>query len=222
VLKLKITKNRIRIGLPSRDYLGIEYMIKFALLHDGIVSYSEKRGGRGMNGKFWGNVGLSAVIFCLAALAVTKINASSTGIAGVLLPEVKVSDSAEELLHSVALVHSAVKIPKEGHMIDASFALENKGGHDIKNISILCTLYDAAGIEQGRDKWVVFDTVKSQTKGSFTFYDKMFISDSVVRSDCRIVDMQIARAPKVQAHGATTGQESSTDEHGAAAQGSQH
>jgi hypothetical protein len=169
-----------------------------------------------MNGKFWGNVGLSAVIFCLAAFAVIKINASSTGVAGVLLPEVKVSASAEELLHSVALVHSAVKIPKEGHMIDASFAIENKGGHDIKNISILCTLFDAAGLEKGRDKWIVFDTVKSHAKETFTFYNKKFISNSVVRSDCRIVDMQIAKAPKVQAHGAMTGHGSSADEHGAA------
>jgi hypothetical protein len=175
-----------------------------------------------MNGKFWGNVGLSAVIFCLVAFAVAKFNASPTGVAGALLPEVKVSDSTEELLRSVALVHSSVKIPKEGHMVDASFAIENKGGHDIKNISILCTLFDAAGIEKGRDKWVVFDTVKSQAKGTFTFYSKMFISDSVIRSDCRIVDMEIAKAPKVQTHGVTAGHGSSADEHGAAAHDSGH
>jgi len=175
-----------------------------------------------MNGKFWGNVGLSVVILLLLAFAVTKFGASTSGIAGVLLPEVKVSDSAEELLHSVTLLHSAVKIEKGTQMVDASFAIENKGGHAIKNISILCTLFDNNGREQGRDKWIVFDTVKSHGQGMFTFFDKKFISDSVVRSDCRIVDMQIARAPKVQAHGATTGHESSTDEHGAAVQGSQH
>lgn len=158
-----------------------------------------------MNGKFWGNVGLSAVVFCLVAFAVTKISVSSTGVAGVLLPEVKVSDSAEELLHSVALVRSAVKVPQKGHLVDASFAIENKGGHDIKNVAIHCTLFDAAGKEQGRNKWVVFDTVKSHGSGVFTFTDKMFISDSVVRSDCKIVDMQIAKAPKVKAHGASAG-----------------
>ena len=158
-----------------------------------------------MNGKFWGNIGLSVVVFCLVAFAITKISVSSTGVTGVLLPEVKVSNSAEELLHSVALNRSAVKVPKKGHMVDASFAIENKGGHDIKNVVIHCTLFDATDREQGRDKWVVFDTVKSQSSGVFTFTDKMFISDSIVRSDCKIVDMQIAKAPEVKAHAASAG-----------------
>jgi len=118
----------------------------------------------------------------------------------VLLPEITVSESAEELLHSVSLVQAAVKVPKEGHMVDAAFSIENKGGHDIKNISILCTLFDEAGLEQGRDKWVVYDTVKAQEKGNFTFNNKKFISSSVVRSNCQIVDMQIAKAPKAKVH----------------------
>ncbi|HIP83698.1 MAG TPA: hypothetical protein EYH19_09085 [Desulfocapsa sulfexigens] len=176
-----------------------------------------------MNGKFWGNIGLSAVVVCLVAFGVSKINASSTGIAGVLLPEIRVSKSAEELLHSVALVHSAVEVPKKGHMVDASFSIENKGEHDIKNVAILCTLFDAAGNEQGRDKWVIFDRVKSQETGVFTFVNKMFISNSIVRSDCKIVDMQIARAPKVKAHhGAAAGHGKTDSEHAAPAHGSDH
>jgi hypothetical protein len=158
-----------------------------------------------MNGKFWGNVGLSAVILCLVAFAVNKISASSSGVAGVLLPEVKASASAEELLHSVALVRSAVKIQKGTQMVDASFSIENTGGHDIKNISILCTLFDISGKEQGRDKWIVFDTVKSQGQGMFAFLDRKFISDSVVRSQCEIVDMQIVKAPLITVHRGAAG-----------------
>ena len=178
-----------------------------------------------MNGKFWGNVGLGAVVISLVAFGVTKISASPSGIAGVLLPEIKVSESAEELLHSVAIVRSSVKVPKTGHIVDASFAIANKGVHDIKNVAILCTLFDATGNEQGRDKWVVFDTVKSQNTGAFTFSDKMFISNSIVRSDCKIVDMQIAKAPKVKVHhgAATTGHGSDAQaEHGAAPQNTGH
>ncbi|MCK5069946.1 MAG: hypothetical protein KAR01_05375 [Desulfocapsa sp.] len=176
-----------------------------------------------MSGKFWGNIGLSAVIICLVAFAVTKINASSTGISGVLLPEIAVSQSAEELLHSVSLAQAVVNVPKEGRMVDASFVIENKGGHDIKNISILCTLFDAAGLEKGRDKWVVYETVKSHDKGSFTFNDKMFISNAIVRSDCKIVDMQIAKAPKMKAH-APAGHGTTTDPHAAdaAVHGTKH
>ena len=176
---------------------------------------SKEKGGSGMNGKFWGNIGLSAVVLCLVAFAVNKINASSTGVTGLLLPEVTVSQSAEELMHSVALVQSDVKVAKKGQMVDASFAIENNGGHDIKNISILCTLFDATGLEKGRDKWVVYDTVKAHDKGTFTFSNKMFISNNIVRSDCQIVDMQIAKVPKAKAHAAPAG-------HGAAADNSGH
>ncbi|MEA3466836.1 MAG: hypothetical protein U9R57_01265 [Thermodesulfobacteriota bacterium] len=180
-----------------------------------------------MNGKFLGNVGLSAVVLCLVAFAVVKISASSSGVAGVLLPEVTVSDSAKELLHSVSLVRSAVTVQKAGNIVDASFAIENKGGQDIKNVSVLCTLFDAAGKEQGRDKWVVFDTVKSQGHGVFTFSDKMFISDSIVRSDCKIVDLQLVKAPLITVHRATGGHGAAAhDEHGGvkhdSGHGSQH
>jgi hypothetical protein len=167
-------------------------------------------GGTLMNGKFWGNVGLSAVVLSLVAFAVAKISASPSGIAGVLLPEITVSDSVEELLHSVVLTSSSVKVPKTGHMVDASFTIANKGAHDIKNVAILCTLFSASGKEMGRDKWVVFKTVKSQSTEPFTFSNKKFISNSIVRFDCEIVDMQIAKAPKAEVHHNTQA------EHGAA------
>ena len=169
-----------------------------------------------MNGKFWGNIGLGAVIVCLVAFAVTKISASS-GVEGLFLPEVKVSDSTAELLHSVELVRSAVKVPKDGHIVDASFAIENRGEHDIKNISILCTLFNATGKEQGRNKWIVFDTVKSQERGMFAFSDKKFISDSAVLSECQIVDLEIAKAPLFTVHRGSAGHDAGADDHGDAA-----
>ena len=173
-----------------------------------------------MNGKFWGNVGLGAVLVCLVAFAVTKISASS-GVEGLLLPEVKVSDSTAELLHSVELVRSAVMLQKTGHKVEAAFAIENRGGHDIKNISILCTLFNAAGKEQGRDKWIVFDTVKAQGHGMFTFSDKRFISDSAVRSQCQIVDLEVAKAPLITVHRGAAGHGEQND-HGGAAEDSGH
>ncbi|MEN8198716.1 MAG: hypothetical protein ABFR63_01455 [Thermodesulfobacteriota bacterium] len=165
-----------------------------------------------MNGKFWANLGLSAVILSLVAFSVTKISASS-GVEDLLRPEVKVSDSTEGLLHSVSLVRSAVKVHKGNNMVDASFGIANKGGHDVKNLSILCTLFDGEGKEKGRDKWVVFDTVKAQSQGMFTFSDKMFVSDNVVRSDCRIVDVQLVKPPSITVHRAAAGH---GDEHGGA------
>ena len=173
-----------------------------------------------MNGKFWGNVALSAVLLSLVAFAVTKYSASSSGIAGVLLPEIKASASAEELLHSVSLVRSSVKIQKGTHMVDASFSIENKGDQDVKNISILCTLFDGSDREQGRDKWVVFDTVKSHGQGMFNFSDEKFVSDSVSRFECQIVDMQPVKAPLITVHRGGGGHgDGGHDEHGAASHG---
>lgn len=153
-----------------------------------------------MNGKFWGNISLSVVIFALVTLAVSKFSTSTSGITGVLLPDVSVSDSANDFLPSIALVRSSITIRKTGNMVDASFSIENKSEHDIKNISILCTLYDVTGKEQGRDKWIVFDTVKARDRGVFTFSDKMFISHSIVRSDCKIVDLQPVMVPFIRIH----------------------
>lgn len=175
-----------------------------------------------MNGKFWGNIGLGAVIVCLVAFAVTKISASS-GVEGLFLPEVKVSDSTAELLHSVELVRSSVRVPQTGHIVNASFAIENRGKHDIKNISILCTLFNAAGKEQGRDKWIVFDTVKTQEHGMFTFSNKKFVSNSAVRSECQIVDLEVVKAPLFTVHRGSAGRAAEAGaSHGDAAQQAGH
>ncbi len=171
-----------------------------------------------MNGKFLANVGLSVVILGLVSFAVVKVSASS-GVQGLLLPEVKVSASTEELLHSVTLARSAVKVQTLNNQVDASFAIENTGGHDIKNVTILCTLFDDQNREQGRDKWVIYDTVKSQGQGFFTFSDKMFISDSVVRSECQIVDLQVAKASFITVHRGSAGHGAEPAEHGATDQG---
>jgi len=177
-----------------------------------------------MRGKFWGNIGFGAVLVCLLAFAVTKISASS-GVEGLLLPEVKTSDSEAELLHSVDLVRSTVMVKKTGHAVEAAFAIENKGEHDIKNISILCTLFDGKGKEQGRDKWIVFDTVKAQGDGMFTFSDKRFISASAVRSDCVIVDLEEVKPPLITVHRGSAEHGSSEGHghgHGAAAESEHH
>ncbi len=169
-----------------------------------------------MNGKFWGNIVFGAVLFCLAGFAVAKISASS-GVEGLLLPEVKVSDSTAELLHSVTLTSFDVSPEKEGHVVTGKFSIENKGPHDVKNISILCSLYDAKGKEQGRDKWIAFSTVKSNSSEPFEIPNEKYISDSVVRAECQIVDLEVAKAPliTVQRGGGHGG-------HGEAAHGQEH
>lgn len=164
-----------------------------------------------MSAKFWANIGLCGVIFFLVVVAVFKIDASTRGVLGVLQPDVAISASAVELQDVVTLSHAVVTPPREGHMVEASFTVENEGGRDIKNISILCTLFDVAGNEQGRDKWLVFDMVKAEATRSFTFYDKMFISGSAVRSECRIADLQLVGSRKRGAHVGLVGHQGGTE-----------
>lgn len=149
-----------------------------------------------MNGKFWGNIGLGAVLVCLLAFAVSKISASS-GVEGILLPEIRVSDSTAELLHSVKLVRSTVTLPQSGHTVESSFTVENQGEDDVKNISILCTHFDKKGKEQGRDKWIIFDKVTAHGSWDNSFTDKRFISSSAVRSECQIVDIEKDHPPRI-------------------------
>lgn len=156
-----------------------------------------------MSGKKIGNLGLCLVILALLAFAVTKINASATGVAGVLLPDVQVSDLVTELGASLNLVAATVRVPQKGLMVEASFVIENSGANDIKNIAVLCTLFDAGGRELGRDKWVVYKTVETDKQKTFTFYEKMFISSSTVRSECQIVDVQLAGALLASDHGSS-------------------
>ncbi len=153
-----------------------------------------------MDGKFWGNVGLSTILVFLLAFTVSKISESPTGITGLLLPEITVSESAEELSDSVNLDHFSVTIPQTGHMVEASFSIDNKGADDIKNVVILCRLFDERGNEQGRNKWIVYDSIKSQKSENFSFVGKMFISKRTTVADCSIVDMQAVRASKSKVH----------------------
>jgi len=164
-----------------------------------------------MSAKFWGNIALCIVVFVLITIAVMKISASTSGVAGILLPDVSVSDSVADSLQSIALTRSSIKVQETGNIVDASFTIENKSRHDIKNISIFCTLFDVTGKEQGRDKWIVFDIVRAQKRGVFTFSDKMFISNSIVRSDCRIVDLQPVQAPLITVHREATAEHGTTD-----------
>lgn len=169
-----------------------------------------------MNGKFLGNIGLCVVILALLAFAVNKLNASATGLEGVLLPQVQVSDLVAELGDSLSLVAASVQVPQKGHMVDASFAIENSGASDIKNISILCTLFDRSGRELGRNKWVAYKTVKSQERKTFSFYKKMFLSSSTVRSECEIVDVQLAKVLVASNH------ESSAESHETPVENAEH
>lgn len=151
-----------------------------------------------MNGKFWGKIGISTVILGLFVFAFS-IFIKSPDMATLLLPPVHVSAAAQEL-KTVVLSRSEVAVQEDGHLVHAVFAIDNNSSHDIKNIEILCTLMDNAGVEQGRDKWVLYDTIKSQARVIIPSTIKKYVSNMASASQCQIVDMEKAQAPLIAIH----------------------
>lgn len=155
-----------------------------------------------MNGKFWGKIAISAVILGLAMFAFNIF--STTPITKILLPPVEASATAQELKDTVILARSEIAVQETGHLSRAAFAIDNRSNHNIKNIEIICTVMDNAGGEQGRDKWVIYDTVKAHANGVFSYTSKMYVSDKATASQCRIVDLEIAKSPLIAIHRGST------------------
>jgi hypothetical protein len=162
-----------------------------------------------MESTFWGKVGISAVILGLGMFAAHTFN-TTPDIAKLLLPPVQPSATAQKLLNDVSLLHSEVAVQEKGHLAQATFAINNNSNQDIKNVTILCTLLDSKGKEQGRDKWVAYDTIKAHTHGMFSHTSKMFISNKASATQCQIVDVELTQAPLIAIHRA------SAEGHGAA------
>lgn len=152
-----------------------------------------------MNGKFWGKIAISTFILGLFVMAF-KTMYTTPDMTSLLLPPVQGSPLAKELMTSVALIRSEVAIQEKGHLARAAFAIENSSDHAIKNIEILCTLMDNAGAEQGRDKWVVYDTIEAHSNGQFSYTSKKYVSSKAIATQCQIIDMEKAQAPLLAIH----------------------
>jgi hypothetical protein len=170
-----------------------------------------------MNGKFWSKIGISTVILGLFIFAFSTF-IKSPDITTLLLPPVHVSAAAQELLKTVVLSRSEVAVQEDGHLAHAVFAIDNNSSHDIKNIEILCTLMDNAGVEQGRDKWVIYDTIKSQARVIIPSTTKKYVSNMASASQCQIVDMEKAQAPLIAIH---RGSAAAVSDHGGSHQEAQ-
>jgi hypothetical protein len=152
-----------------------------------------------MDGNFLGKIAISTVVLGLAIYTFNTFN-TTPDMATILLPPIQASDTAKEMLDTVILARSEVAVQEKGHLARASFAIDNSSNHDIKNIEILCTLMDDAGLEQGRDKWVIYDTIKAHANGVFSSTLKKYVSNRATSSQCRIVDLKRATSPLIAIH----------------------
>ena len=171
-----------------------------------------------MDGTFWSKIAISSVILGLSML-VFNMFSTAPDLSKMLLPPVHASATAQELLDTVVLSRFEIAVKEQGHLARAAFAIDNSSVHDIKNIEILCTLFDAAGEEQGRDKWVIYDTIKAQTNGIFSTTLNRYVTRKASSSQCQIVDMKKITSPLIAIHrGDATGsgghQNTGNDMHG--------
>ncbi len=119
---------------------------------------------------------------------------------------------------TVVLARSEVAVQEKGHLARALFSLDNRGDQDVKNFKILCTLLDNSGVEQGRDIWLVPETVKAHGNGVFSYTSKKFIGNRAVASQCQIVDLELVTAPLIAIHRESGHGAGSQDAHGAGAE----
>jgi hypothetical protein len=152
-----------------------------------------------MDSKFWSKIGISAIILGLFIFAFNAFN-KSPDIATILLPPVQASTTTEELKDTVILARSEIAVQEKGHLARAAFAIDNNSNHDIKNVEILCTLMDNTGTEQGRDKWVIYDTIKAHSNGIFSSTSKKYIGNRASASQCQIVDIEKSQSPLIAIH----------------------
>ncbi|MBC8208758.1 MAG: hypothetical protein H8E79_06290 [Desulfobulbaceae bacterium] len=157
-----------------------------------------------MNGKFWGNVALCAVVLAGGMVAVSKISASS-GIIELLVPPVQLSEFMQENKDTIELGGVRIRVRENDNLVDAVFAVDNRGEQDIRGIEILCSFYDADGTYQGRSKWATHDTVTAGNRGVFSFTTEQYMGKAVVSSDCQITGAEIAKAPLITVHRGTVG-----------------
>ncbi len=55
-------------------------------------------------------------------------------------------------------------------------------------------------VELGRDKWVVYDTIKAHANGAFSSTLNRYVSNRAIASQCRIVDLEIVTSPLIAIH----------------------
>jgi len=152
-----------------------------------------------MDSKFLGKLVISTGILGLVMFAYT-IFSTTPDLTSLLLPPVHPSATAEKLQDTVMLAGFELEVQEQGNVARGAFAIDNNSDHDIKNIEILCTLLDDAGAEQGRDKWVIYATLKAHSKAVFSHTKKMYVSTRASSSQCRIIDMKKVTAPLLALH----------------------
>ncbi len=150
-----------------------------------------------MNWKFWANTTLCCLLLVLFMMSVQAMSVSS--IPELLQPTVKISESVKEMSGQVKLDRFGIRMKNENNGIDALFSFENSSEHDIRNIAMVCEIFDKKGRFLGQRKWLIGETIEMSSKKTVLIEGKrMFIPVRRSKIECRIADMDILKKPTGQ------------------------
>lgn len=145
-----------------------------------------------MNYKILGNVGLCIILVCVGLFFTQKIF-YAPDVVTLLKPPIQQSAEVNYLGKELVIEDYQVTFGQVGHKVDASFTIHNKSDLDVKNMTVLCTMYDEQGKQWSDSRWKIFDSLEAGQKEQFLFSDKRFISHRAVshRSVCTIIDLVV-------------------------------
>ncbi len=164
-----------------------------------------------MGKKFWANVILCVFIVVAGSIMLANMYLTPKG---VLATDPEPSSEAASLMDKVTLADFKLAQGPE-HMVVGEFIVSNMSGKEIKNIEVLCTFFDSAGKYLDQEKWFLSDRVPAGKMLRYSSAAKRYIHTGSQKTQCRIVDFQIAKAPVFEVHRVEGG-------HGAAAPSGGH
>ncbi len=155
-----------------------------------------------MGKDFWANLVLCFVLAVLLIFAVTHIGSALTP-KGLLVNEPQPSAEAAPLLKDIEIAQYSINRNKD-KKVAADFYIRNNSDQDVKNIHVFCEFFDENSVYLDREEWILSQTFPSGEEHKSASVLERFVNMKGI-SDCRIVDLQLAKDPGFKLNRSTGG-----------------
>lgn len=149
-----------------------------------------------MGKKFWANVILCVFIGCVASVVLANIHLTPKGMQ---VTDPEPSSEAATLMNRVTLADFKLARGAE-HVVMGEFTVSNLSDKEIKNIDVLCEFFDGAGKYLDREQWLLSGRVPAGKIMRHSSAARRFVHTGSQKTQCRIVDFEVARAPFFELH----------------------
>lgn len=165
-----------------------------------------------MDKKFWANLVLCIVLGGFFAVAVTNVSSALTP-KGLFVTDPRPEPEVAALLPEVDLVdYKLVEGP--GPMVHAEFIVSNNSDKDLKNINILCELFDPDEKYLDRETWLLSEKIPAGKTIPHSSVSKRIIHSRSSGMQCSLVDFDIVEEPLFVLHRSSGGHGDSAEDAG--------